>query len=268
MGLDLGKCEDLTGQAFNRLTVTGFAGRNKRGCPLWDCVCTCGNLVLGKVAGDIKQGNTKSCGCLKREKTVGRNTTHGLSGAPEYVVWAGMIARCSNPNHSGWGRYGGRGVTVCNEWLTSFETFYADMGQRPSPEHSVERKANDEGYSASNCFWATKVEQANNTSANVLLTCLGETKTMAQWCLERGLSYPAVRARKERGWSDEDALTKPVRHLKTIMMSYAGQEKTLIQWCAELGLNYRTVQARKDRGWSDEDALTKPVQKQTYQHAA
>lgn len=208
--MDLGKCEDLTGRVFGRLTVTGFAGRSKGRQILWDCRCSCGNEVSAKQGGHLKSGHTTSCGCYSREKIVEAQTTHGLASVPEYFVWSSMVGRCSNSSNARWHRYGGRGITVCPEWK-SFEGFYADMGPRPSPVHSVERRDNDSGYSKDNCFWATPKEQANNKSNNRLLTHLGETKTMTEWCETLGLSYGAVCHRKQRGWADEDALTKPIR---------------------------------------------------------
>ncbi len=212
--MGLGKAEDLTGRVFGRLTVTGFAGRDKRGQILWDCQCSCGNTVAGARSGNLRYGSTISCGCGHRESLVLRNTTHGFSGIPEWEVWRSMLARCSRPSNRDWLRYGGRGIKVCDAWALSFEAFYADMGPRPSREHSIDRRDNDGPYDRVNCFWATRVEQANNKSTNVMMTLLGETKTMALWCSEMGLSYGVVQTRRKLGWSDEDALTKPVRKRK------------------------------------------------------
>ena len=214
INMDLGKCDDLTGRVFGRLTVTEFAGRNKNGLACWKCLCSCGNVVAGVRRGNLQSGNTTSCGCYNHETAVSSNTTHGLSGSSEWSIWRAMVDRCTNKSNDAWSRYGGRGIVICDEW-PNFEAFYADMGPRPSRDHSIDRRDNNGPYAPWNCFWATRLEQANNKSNNVLMTHLGETRTMAQWCTALGLRYNAVWSRKRRGWSDEDALTKPVRQNPT-----------------------------------------------------
>lgn len=155
---------DLTGQPFGRLTVTSRGPNGKHGEVRWHCRCTCGNETL-VYAGNLRSGDTRSCGCLSRELLVTRSTTHGAArvGAetPEYHAWHAMFQRCTNPHHASWEDYGGRGVTVCERWQ-SFENFIADMGPRPSPKHSLDRTNNDGNYEPSNCRWATWNEQARN----------------------------------------------------------------------------------------------------------
>ncbi len=257
--MGLGKAEDLTGRVFGRLTVTGFAGRDRRGQILWDCQCSCENEAPSKAAHRLKSGHTTSCGCAQREATAKRSTTHGMSKSVEFKVWQGVHARCSNRNSDDWPHYGGRGIAVCPEW-GDFAVFYADMGARPSPDHSLDRRDNDGPYSPGNCRWATPEIQANNTSRNLLLTHLSETKTMSEWCRTLGLSYAAVQNRKMRGWSDKDALTTPVRAVREAgPLTHLGKTQSIGQWCREMGLCHVTVLKRKLRGWSDEDALTKPL---------
>jgi hypothetical protein len=147
---------DLTGQKFNRLKVISRAN-NLSGKTAWNCVCDCGNesIVNGR---DLKNGHTKSCGCLAIET----RTTHGLSKSPEYQVWRAMRSRCLSDNDPRYHDYGGRGITVCDRWNNSFEAFIEDMGMRPSNDLTLERIDNEKGYFPANCRWATWSDQIRN----------------------------------------------------------------------------------------------------------
>ena len=150
---------EMTGKRFGRLVVLREAGRDNDRNVLWKCLCDCGNIKV--VSGrHLRTDNTKSCGCLHIELLTQSNTTHGMTGTPEYIIWAGMIKRCTNKNSEAYRYYGGRGIKVCDRWL-SFENFYKDMGDRPEGL-SIDRKDNDKGYYLENCRWATPVEQASN----------------------------------------------------------------------------------------------------------
>lgn len=132
--------------------------------------------------------------------------THGMSKTPTYKVWESLLSRCYNPNNSRYHRYGGRGIGVCDEWRHSFETFLIDMGKSPDGMQ-LDRMDNDQGYSKSNCRWATRTEQQNNTRRNRHITAFGKTQTISQWSREIGVSRFAIRDRLDKGMLPEDAIT-------------------------------------------------------------
>src|SRR5688500_16157023 len=114
-------------------------------------------------------------------------TKHGLRNCSEYRAWASMKQRCLNPKVVAYPQYGQRGIKVCDRWLTSFPNFYADMGPRPSPSHSLDRIDNDGDYTPDNCRWATRVEQGRNQRTNVLFTHNGKTQCLTAWSEEIGI---------------------------------------------------------------------------------
>lgn len=138
-----------------------------------------------------------------------------LRQLPEYQTWKSMRARCLNPKRPDYQNYGGRGISVCNRW-SSFEAFLADVGRRPSADHSIERRNNGLGYNPENCLWATKKQQCNNRRSNIILTHEGKSQTVVEWAVELGISYEMIRQRVHRGYSDADALTKPQYPLRRI----------------------------------------------------
>lgn len=153
--------QDLSGRVFGRLTAKSLNDRrDKWGKRLWNCQCECGKSVAVTTKG-LTTGVTKSCGCLNRDVSAARFTTHRKNRTPEHKVWRAMRARCTNENATNFAYYGGRGITICARW-DSFELFLADMGPKPSPDHTIERRDNDRDYEPGNCVWATAKEQANN----------------------------------------------------------------------------------------------------------
>jgi hypothetical protein len=130
-----------------------------------------------------------------------------------YSVWNTMLQRCINPNAKGYSRYGGCGISVCERWHT-FENFLADMGERPSSNHSIDRFPNQNGnYEPGNCRWATKTEQARNTKSNRMIEFQGRTQCMAAWAEESGQTLKNLWGRLESGWLIEKALTTPIKQV-------------------------------------------------------
>lgn len=151
---------DLTGQRFGRLEVISFAGQNKWGAADWLCRCDCGNMCT-ITAPSLKVGNTRSCGCITKELQKDLKTTHGMHKHPAYRVWASARSRTHNINDQRWEDYGGRGITMCQEWADSFEAFWADMGPTYKTGLSIDRVDNDLGYYKENCKWDTESVQAH-----------------------------------------------------------------------------------------------------------
>jgi hypothetical protein len=135
---------------------------------------------------------------------------------PEYTVWAAMIRRCENPRSTSYPYYGARGITVCEEWRHSFVRFLADMGERPSDKHSLERIDNDQGYSPENCRWTTHRSQCWNRRSSRLITCDGETRCLAEWAEITGIHPNTIERRiSVTGWSPERAIHTPVKAPKS-----------------------------------------------------
>lgn len=205
---------DLTGRRFGQLTVIRFMERRKSRY-LWECRCDCGNVTI--VSGDKLRDTrrpTRSCGCLTVESTRLRSTTHGhLVGrrmSPEYQTWRGMIERCTNPKAKHWSSYGGRGITVCLEWR-DFQTFLADMGERPSKAHTIDRKDNNGNYEPSNCRWATDAEQRANRNNSVRVDVEGRSMTIADASAQTGIPEQTIYSRaKILNWPATD-VTSPVK---------------------------------------------------------
>ncbi len=195
------RVKDETGNIHNKLTVLNFVELRSPKGAFWLCQCECGNLAT--VSGiSLRKGNTKSCGCLYYSQ-------NGEAGTPEHRIWKDMKRRCYSPQRSDYYLYGGCGITVCARWRTSFVNFLADMGPRPSAEHSIDRINNDGNYEPGNVRWASRIEQAQNKRNTLLITYNGETLCIAEWARRVGIQDATLYYRFKRGWSIEDAMTIP-----------------------------------------------------------
>lgn len=202
-----GKIKDLSGQRFERLTVTGGWERiGKR--TWWEVTCDCGTIK--KVLADsLHSGNTRSCGCLFMDQAKSRATKHGLIDHPVYYTWRAMRHRCNLETDPNYHSYGGRGIKVCDRWNGSFQEFWNDMGRQWRAGTSIERINNDGDYEPGNCKWATPLEQARNRrTARVINTPLGPM-SVTDAAEAFGLKRNTITARLLYGFPDERLLEKP-----------------------------------------------------------
>lgn len=208
---------------FGRLTVCGFAEpiRVKNGDRLSasNCQCECGvSVVVANMR--LRNGNTRSCGCLQRKTASDMLTTHGHTSngktTSEFRAWCHMIDRTTNANNKSWDMYGGRGITMCERWR-DFENFLADIGPKPSPQHSIDRIDNNGNYTPENCRWATASQQNNNTRGNVRFTFYGKDRTVAEWSKITLVPVGAIHKRLKLNWPPRFAIWAPAHsQLKTL----------------------------------------------------
>lgn len=194
------RLEVPVGKKFNKLTIvkelpTGPNGR------VFECVCDCGNKKQILLQHFVKS-KIVSCGCYRNSV----NTKHGMWESREYSSWENMIQRCTNPKARKYNLYGGRGITVCDEWLNSFQTFYNDMGERPMGT-SLDRIHGDLGYFKDNCKWSTTREQfANLRYFNTHVTHFGVKQTVEQWLIQLNINKDIFKSRVLRGFNFKEAL--------------------------------------------------------------
>lgn len=190
---------DITGQPFGKLTAVRMVRANSQHS-WWECRCECGGTAIVTM-NNLRRGNTTSCGCAY--------TDHGMTDTPEHEAWVNMIQRCTNPKNPGFANYRGRGITVCQAWLESFVAFLNDVGMRPGPGYSLERKENDGNYEPGNVEWIPAPLQHQNKRTNRMLEIDGVRKCMAEWARIFGRPAGTIHKRLKLGWDVKRAVTEP-----------------------------------------------------------
>jgi hypothetical protein len=210
MGNKFKKIEN--GTKFNRLTVISDGGISANNKSMCNTICECGNIVKC-YATELRSGHIKSCGCLRKEVSSKRMTTHGYTKNKNlpltFVTWCSMKQRCLDSNCNTYQNYGAKGVTICKRWIDSYEDFLSDMGERPSKEYSIDRINNKGNYEPSNCRWATQKEQMNNVSTNRIVNFNDENMTVSQASENSSIPYQTLLARLNS--KNKDLFNKNIR---------------------------------------------------------
>ena len=210
--------ENLVGMKFGRLTVMDRESpKSKKAKGLWVCKCECGNVIKVNTS-DLKSGNTTSCGCKRKETLRQLRTKHGESNTRLYNVWSDMKKRCYNTKNVDYKNYGGRGITVCDEWM-DFQNFYewaiANGYDETAPrgQCTIDRIDVDGCYEPENCRWVDRYIQMNNKRNNRILTYNGESHTLAEWSEIGNIPYNSEKSRLNKlHGSVEKTLTTPTRN--------------------------------------------------------
>lgn len=201
--------EDFINKKFGMLTIIDFYHKksDRQNYARCLCKCDCGNIKEVRY-NDLKRAKFPSCGCNTSKLASKRMSTHLKSNDIIYRTWTNMKCRCFNVNDIGYKNYGGRGITICDDWM-KFENFYKDMGD-PEPGYTLDRIDNNKNYCKENCKWSNKTEQANNRSSNRIIKYKGFEKTLSEWCRELGLNNAATKYRLDRSnWTIEEAFELP-----------------------------------------------------------
>lgn len=214
----MGVIKDLTGQRFGRLVAIRQDGRDKYGRVMWLCQCDCGSAKTIR-SRDLTSGRTQSCGCLNKERIIElnkRRSTHGGSYSRIYGVWSGIKVRCFDKNDPCYCNYGGRGITMCEEWKNSFEAFRDWALQNgydndaPKGKCTLDRIDVNGDYTPENCRFVDIKTQDRNRRTNNRITYNGQTHTLVEWSELIGIKSATLSHRIHSGWSVERALTQPL----------------------------------------------------------
>lgn len=267
--------EDLTNRKFGLLTVCQYIGekedKNDRIVRLWKCKCDCGGEIIAK-ENSLLKGERRSCGCINRKQMSELGKSQRKHGARSdnatpsdvrlYNVWNSIIERTTNPKSRVWNAYGGRGITICDEWRNSFESFkeWAEKNGYKD-ELTIDRINNDMGYTPENCRWATYKQQNNNRRSNVNITIDEETHTLAEWSEISGINRWTItdRLKKNPNISKEELFAPPVRHNRFEQkIEIDGETKTIEEWSNISGVHKELIWIRLKNGWDVSAAIFKP----------
>lgn len=212
------RADNLIGKRFGKLFVVARAENSKQGKAMWLCICDCGKKKESPVLGyDLKHGKVQSCGCAYVESNKGRNAKHGKSKTRVYTEWCSMNRRCEASNSRAYPNYAARGISVCDEWRSSFQAFYDwAMKSGYSDELTLDRIDTDKGYSPKNCRWATMREQQNNRRNNRTITYQGNKYTLAELARLLGVPYATLGWRIDNGWNEGELNIAPSYKNKSI----------------------------------------------------
>lgn len=263
--------DEMIGKRFGRLVVLDrvedyISPSSNRHHPKYRCRCDCGN-IKDVLKQSLVHGLTVSCGCYHKEMATERgkkNATHGQTNTRLYHIWTTMRARCYYKGNNRYERYGGRGIKVCDDWLTfdGFSAWAYPAGYDPDAprgECTLDRKDLNGDYCPDNCRWVNAKTQSNNMSRNFNITIGGETRTLKEWCEYYNVSYKTVFSRiRYCGYDPEEAIFAQ-SDCRERLVTFNGETKSVKEWEEEVGIMAATIRRRLDAGWSVEDALTTPV---------
>lgn len=213
----MSKFIDLTGNRYDMLYVVRRVENSNDGYVQYLCLCDCGNEKIVK-ANNLSNGNTHSCGCLKKKIMAEKQFKHGATGGRHgkqdrlYTIWCGMNSRCYSPSATEYENYGGRGITVCNEWRNDFLVFREwALKNGYTQTLTIDRIDNDGNYEPSNCRWIALKDQMNNKRNNHIIEYAGQSKTITEWAEQLGIHRKTLSDRINRyHWPINKALSLPV----------------------------------------------------------
>ena len=210
--------ENLMSQKFGKLTVIEKADNNKQGKQMWVCKCDCGKIKVKPVTtNDLKSGKVKSCGCLYLESNKGRRLSHGLTHSRIYNIWQGLLSRCYYSKNVAFKNYGGRGITVCEEWRNDFKAFYNwSISNGYSEKLTLDRINSNGNYNPSNCRWVSMKEQENNRRNNRLIFYKNKKYTVSQLAEKLNITSATLLWRLNNGWNEEELSLPPSLNNKNI----------------------------------------------------
>lgn len=268
--------EVKAGSVFYSLTLTGnysFVQTSVGRRMVVEAKCICGNIKNYPLRF-LKTGNTKSCGCVRKEKLIASKITHNLSKHPLYSVYQDMNRRCYDDKCEAYKNYGGRGITVCEEWKESVKTF-VDWGMENGYKKGLEldRERVNGNYEPTNCRFVTRAINNSNTRRVIRVTAFGKTKTVADWTRDGrcSISEKALAARVRSGkWGIEDAITFGANEnvvlnrfkSTSVILNAFGEEKSMVEWSRDerSKVGYSGLKKRLKQGWSIEKAISFPKQ--------
>lgn len=253
--------KDLVGQRFGRLEVIKLSKKEKRGERYryyWECLCDCENICYVRT-DSLTSGNVRSCGCLHKEqaiKNVSIHHSHKQSQTRLYRIWQKMKDRCFNSNIPCYKRYGGRGITVCDEWKDDFKAFYDwSMLHGYADDLTIDRIDNDGSYEPTNCRWVTNRMQSLNRRTNIQVEYNGKIMTLIEAAQESGLPYSALSARWGKGVRGNELFAElaPKGNKREIL--YDGKIISLRELSEITGINHNTLKSRYRSGKRGDDLI-------------